>query len=115
MRINDWHAEVERRLGFPENLDKFGSLILKVAREDIVVHIKDDGKGFDWHEYLEFSPERATDPHGRGIAASRAMSFHSVEYLGAGNEVRCIVKLGQGRGVQFGDSSRLSTTTFRSH
>ena len=95
VRNGDWHAEVERRLGFPENQDKFGSLSLKVAPEAIVVHIKDDGKGFDWLEYLEFSPDRATDPHGRGIAASRAMSFHSVEYLGAGNEVQCIVKLGQ--------------------
>ncbi len=89
----DWHAEVERRLGFPENQDKFGSISLKVTPEAIVVHIKDDGKGFDWREYLEFSPDRATDPHGRGIAASRALSFHSVEYLGAGNEVRCIVRL----------------------
>ena len=94
-----WNAEIERRLGFPENKNKFGSLALKVAGEAIVIHIKDDGKGFDWREYLEYSPDRATDSHGRGIAASRAMSFHSVEYLGPGNEVRCTVKLDQGMRV----------------
>ena len=95
LRNGDWHAEVERRLGFSENQDKCGSLSLKVTQEAIVIHIKDHGKGFDWREYLEFSPDRVTDPHGRGIAASRAMSFHNVEYLGAGNEVRCIVNLGR--------------------
>ena len=93
LRNGCWNAEIERRLGFPENKEKFGSLSLKVTKEAIVTHIKDDGEGFDWREYLEFSPDRATDLHGRGIAASRAMSFDSVEYLGAGNEVRCIVKL----------------------
>ncbi len=91
-----WKEEIERRLGLPENKNKFASLDLKATEEAIVVHIKDDGKGFDWHKYLEVSPDRATDPHGRGIAASRMMSFDSVEYLGAGNEVRCTVKLGQG-------------------
>ena len=73
-----WKAEVERRLGFPENKNKFGSLALKVTEEAIVIHIKDDGQGFDWNEYLELSPDRATDAHGRGIAASRTMSFDSV-------------------------------------
>ncbi len=95
LRDGRWNEEIERRLSLPENRNKFGCLGLKVVEEAIVIHIKDDGKGFDWHEYLEFSPDRATDSHGRGIAASRAMSFHSVEYLGAGNEVRCTVRLDQ--------------------
>ncbi len=94
-----WREEVERRLGLPENKNKFGSLALKVSEEAIVIHIKDDGKGFEWHKYLELSPDRATDTHGRGIAASRMMSFDSVNYLGAGNEVRCTVKLDQGMRV----------------
>ena len=93
LRNDGWQAEVERRLGLPENQDKFGHLCLKVTPEAIVVDIKDDGKGFAWHEYLEFSPDRATDLHGRGIAASRGVSFDSVEYSGTGNEVRCTVKL----------------------
>lgn len=91
-----WKAEIERRLWLPENENKFASLDLTVTEEAIVVHVKDEGKGFNWHEYLEFSPDRATDPHGRGIAVSRMMSFDSVEYLGAGNQVRCTVKLDRG-------------------
>ncbi len=96
LRNGEWHAEVERRLGLPENQNKFGHLSLKVTREAVVVYIKDDGKGFVWRDYLEFSPDRATDLHGRGIAASCGVCFDSVEYLGAGNEVRCTVKFDQG-------------------
>ncbi len=91
----DWRAEVERRLSSPENKNKFASLALKVTEDAIVIYIKDDGKGFDWYKYMDLSPDRAIDPHGRGIALSRTMSFDSVDYLGTGNEVRCTVKLDQ--------------------
>ncbi|WP_255573591.1 hypothetical protein [Deefgea tanakiae] len=36
---------------------------------------------------MEFSPDRAFDPHGRGISMARMMSFDSLEYQGNGNEV----------------------------
>jgi CheY-like chemotaxis protein len=88
-----WEREVSRRQNLPENHDKFAYISFKATKDTIVVHIKDGGKGFDWRKYLELSPDRITDPHGRGIATSRMMSFDSVEYLGVGNEVRCTVKL----------------------
>jgi CheY-like chemotaxis protein len=88
-----WLQEVERRLAAPEYCEKAGRLTFNATKDEISVHIKDDGRGFDWNKYLELSPDRATDPHGRGIAASRITSFHSVTYLGAGNEVMCKVYL----------------------
>ncbi len=88
-----WMQEVERRLEIPEFKDKMGRLTFKATKETIAVTIKDQGVGFDWSKYVELSPQRATDPHGRGIAASRIMSFDSVEYLGVGNEVLCKVFL----------------------
>jgi hypothetical protein len=48
----------------------------------------DQGAGFDWQRYLDFDPERATDPNGRGIAMARLMSFESLSYSGCGN---CVV------------------------
>ena len=42
---------------------------------------------------MEISPERATHPHGRGIATRGSMSFTSVDYSGCGNEVLCTVAL----------------------
>ncbi len=90
-----WMEEVERRLAASEYRDKAGRLTFRATKDAIEVNIKDRGKGFDWNKYVELSPDRATDPHGRGIAATRLMSFDRMEYLGAGNEVMCKVYLNQ--------------------
>jgi CheY-like chemotaxis protein len=87
-----WHTEVERRLGLAENSQKCGTLILTVSEDQLKVHITDKGSGFKWERYIEFSAERATDTHGRGIASARAFSFDTLEYLGPGNEVVVTVK-----------------------
>lgn len=94
MEEGRWDAEVERRLQLPEYRDR--SVRVEVRREnaETLYAIHDEGKGFDWREYLEFSPERAFDTHGRGIAMSRHVSFDEVEYIGRGNEVRAIVREG---------------------
>ena len=90
---HQWEQEVTRRLGLPKYRDKVGFLSFEATEGAIVVTIKDEGKGFDWKGYLDFSADRMTDPHGRGIASSRLMSFDELEYLGNGNEVRCTVSL----------------------
>jgi CheY-like chemotaxis protein len=93
LRSGAWMEEVERRLSLPENQNKFASLTYEAAEDAVVIRIKDQGYGFDWRPYLDFSPERAAATHGRGIAACRALSFPSLEYLGEGNEAQCIVPL----------------------
>ena len=47
--------------------------------------VVDEGAGFDWQRYVEFDPDRAGDPNGRGIAMARMLSFASLEYRGNGN------------------------------
>ncbi len=93
MMEGNWEEEVERRLSLPENQDKFAYAELKVSDDEIRLCIKDCGKGFDWNNYLDISPSRATDPHGRGIPAARRLSFDSVEYVDDGSEVICRKKL----------------------
>jgi DNA-binding response OmpR family regulator len=93
LRSGSWQEEVERRLNSSENHGKFASLTFETTDDAVVIRIKDQGRGFDWQQYLDFSPERATAPHGRGIAACRALSFPGLEYLGGGNEARCHVPL----------------------
>lgn len=83
--------EIERRLDLPENKSKWAHLSFEASETLIRVRITDQGRGFDWHQYLDICPDRATHPNGRGIATSRLMSFSSVEYLGCGNEVVCTV------------------------
>ena len=68
--------------------------------------VRDQGKGFDWQQYLEMSPERAFDTHGRGIAMSKLLSFDRLEYRGCGNEVECVVKLTPGIGPSEGSFTR---------
>jgi CheY-like chemotaxis protein len=86
-----WLQEVERRLDSPDYRERKGGLSFMATPEAVTVTIKDEGEGFDWERYLELSPERATDPNGRGIAATRMSSFDCIEYLGCGNEVRCTI------------------------
>jgi DNA-binding response OmpR family regulator len=82
-----WADEIERRLSLPEFLDHTVGATFARDETALTVTIKDMGRGFDWHKYMEFDPERAFDPHGRGIAMSRMMSFDSLEYRGNGNTV----------------------------
>lgn len=89
----DLAAEVERRERLPENADKRVEVRFERTPEAIQFTVQDQGPGFAWDGYLDFDPERAFDPHGRGIAIARAMSFDRLEYLGNGNTVRVSVAL----------------------
>ncbi len=85
--------EIGMRLAQEENERKWAYLTFETGEGELRVRIKDQGDGFDWRQYLDICPDRATDPHGRGIATSRLMSFTSMEYIGCGNEVVCTVAL----------------------
>ena len=89
---NTWDAEVARRMVLPEYAQR--SARVRVARrpDHLEFTIIDEGGGFDWQRYLDFEPERATDPNGRGIAMARLMSFATLEYRGNGNTVVATVR-----------------------
>jgi CheY-like chemotaxis protein len=84
-----WREEVERRLQLPQYAEKFATLEYEVQEKNLVVTIKDQGRGFNWQNYVDFSPQRAMDPNGRGIAIAKVRSFPHLEYRGLGNEVVC--------------------------
>lgn len=86
-----WKNEVERRLSMPEHASKIVRVAYTRSENQIILTIKDEGLGFNWIDYMEISPERATHSHGRGIALSKMMSFDHLDYLGDGNEVQCRV------------------------
>lgn len=87
-----WLDEIELRLRNKTYADRRAKVILEINDDEVVVTIKDQGQGFDWEKYLDFSPERAFDLHGRGIAMSKLLGFDSLEYLGNGNTVITRVK-----------------------
>lgn len=89
----DLNAEIRRRLALPAYRDRVAEL--QISRSEQAVHflIRDQGVGFDWRPYLEMSPERVFDTHGRGIAMSAMVSFDQLDYRGCGNEVQASVRL----------------------
>jgi DNA-binding response OmpR family regulator len=82
-----WQDAVDASISAPHNMAKQVHIELTRTATEVTVHIRDEGPGFDWQEYLELSPTRAFDSHGRGIALARMLSFDRLEYRGRGNEV----------------------------
>ena len=87
-----WQDEIERRLTLPEYAERRVEVVYAREGNEFRFTIRDQGQGFNWQKYLDFDPERAFDPHGRGIAMARRMSFTTLEYQGNGNTVIATLK-----------------------
>jgi DNA-binding response OmpR family regulator len=88
MRRNDsWEREVGLRLADPVLGSRRAHVVFQRMADRLSFTIRDEGPGFDWVRYLDFAPERAFDPNGRGIALARLTSFSSIDYLEPGNVV----------------------------
>ncbi len=92
---NGWEAEIMHRLTLPSNSAKYVTVELNRNDKEISFLIIDQGAGFDWQQYMEISPVRAFDSHGRGIAIANSISINNIEYLDAGNKVRVIIPNGE--------------------
>lgn len=89
-----WESEVNQRLQQPRYRDKYAEVSFLRTDQGIEITVVDQGLGFDWQEYMQFSPERVLDNHGRGIALANALSFSQLEYKGVGNEVTARIEPG---------------------
>jgi CheY-like chemotaxis protein len=94
-----WLEEINRRRTLDAYAHRFAELSFEVTDTCFTISIRDEGDGFDFQKYMDIDPERATDPHGRGIAIANNASFDSVEYIGCGNEVFCTVRVQPENGV----------------
>lgn len=84
---NRWQEELDRRLDLPEYRERYVEVLFERLPTALRFTITDQGAGFDWTRYLEFDPARVFDPHGRGIAMARKLSFSTLIYQGPGNSV----------------------------
>lgn len=82
-----WREEIERRRSDLQYADRFAEVIIERHNDEIQITITDQGDGFDWKTYLELTPKRAYDTHGRGIVLASVMSFDKIEFRGTGNQV----------------------------
>ena len=90
---DQWENLINSRLSSPSCKDKTVTVDFERSNDEIVFLITDQGEGFEWKEYMEISPERAFDSHGRGIALANSISFNRIEYLERGNRVCATVSL----------------------
>ena len=88
-----WLEEVQRRSELPEYRSRKVQVSYHRMVDCATIEIRDEGPGFQWQEYMEISPARATHSHGRGIAMAKMLSFDDVAYNEAGNRVRCTVQI----------------------
>lgn len=88
-----WNEEITRRLSLPQYRHRVARVRVTRNENEIVFTVEDQGEGFDWRAYLQFDPNRAYDPNGRGIAMARQVSFGRLDYLGCGNVVEAAVSL----------------------
>ncbi len=94
LRLADgWEAEVARRFAVAENAARQVRVSVRRHADRLAFTVQDEGAGFDWQHYLDFDPERAADPNGRGIAMARMVSFSTLEYRGNGNTVVATIAL----------------------
>lgn len=79
--------EIERRLRDPVLGARQVQISLIRTPGKVQVTIQDQGKGFEWQDFMELSPDRAFDPNGRGIFIARSNGADSIDYSGSGNTV----------------------------
>lgn len=87
----NWRKEIDHRNQLDEYINKKVEVIFSRKDKGCFVSIRDEGKGFDWKNYLFIDPARSADNHGRGIAQAKAQSFDSLTYNSIGNEVVAFV------------------------
>lgn len=88
-----WQDEIEKRLELEEYKNKKAHVNIQRTDNSIEYTITDEGEGFDWKPFMDFSPKRIMDNHGRGIATANNLCFDHVEYQGKGNIVKATVRL----------------------
>jgi DNA-binding response OmpR family regulator len=92
---NRLDQEVADRLRMQKYAGRLVLVNFTRTAEDVSVHVKDEGAGFDWKPYLVVDPNRATDSHGRGIAVANMTAFDTLEYKEPGNEVTGTCRIDQ--------------------
>ena len=83
-----WRKEVESKQALEFYRNRNVTVDFERRPNELILTLHDEGPGFEFQRYLDFEPERATHPHGRGIALARMLCFDEMEYLYNGSSVR---------------------------
>ena len=81
------HDEIITRQESEKYKNRKVDVLFKRTKESYIIKIIDEGKGFEWKEFMTVAPSRASDNHGRGIAQANVISFNKIKYNASSNEV----------------------------
>lgn len=84
-RHGRWNEEIADRLSRSPYRERRVTVEFIRQADRLDFRVTDEGRGFDWQAYLDFSADRAFDPNGRGIALAHRASFDMLRYEGCGN------------------------------
>lgn len=93
IKENLWQQEIKNRQADPRRADKVATVVFEKRDRTYYLQISDQGDGFDWNQFMEVEPSRATHNHGRGIAMANMLSFDKMVYNEKGNQVTCSVTI----------------------
>lgn len=110
---NRWREEIESRADTAEYGLRVVHVHLEKNLSGLHVVIRDEGKGFDWSQYMyEDAQSRLTEPNGRGIPKAMIM-LDDLRYAGKGNEVHCNISMPPTIHVRSGENEREIIPTSR--
>lgn len=93
LQNGSFEQQILHRLALPAFEHRVATLSIQRFSDHLQFTVTDEGKGFDWQQYLQMSPDRAFDMHGRGIAMANMLSFDQLQYQGKGNVAVGLVSL----------------------
>ncbi|MGF1544841.1 MAG: hypothetical protein ACFB00_10120 [Parvularculaceae bacterium] len=88
-----FEAEITRRLADPAYGDRTASVVVARKNDGVYAVVADPGPGFDWREYVKFSPARANHRNGRGVQIARLASFDKLAFNEAGNQASAFCRV----------------------
>ncbi|HZU53870.1 MAG TPA: response regulator [Holophagaceae bacterium] len=86
---------IRARLEDPRFAGRFAELRFEHLPDRYRFLVTDQGPGFDWKRFLQLSPDRAYDSHGRGVYMA-SNCFDHLQYMGKGNAVTAEILLPEG-------------------
>lgn len=90
LRQGRWEEEIARRSALPELKNREVRVALSRRPNKWLVHISDEGDGFDWQKKYALTPSKKA-PNGRGLSIVKACAFSDISYNRKGNAVSCVV------------------------
>lgn len=93
MADDKYEEEITKRYNDEKFQNRRVILHFKLKKTIVEITITDEGAGFTYEDFLDFSPERVYDLNGRGIAMARKMYLDRLTYTEPGNSVKGIIDL----------------------